>query len=711
MWLCNLELLNESIMQCRQSAAISAAISLCLFPSYACAADSPTTLDEVKVTASATRLAKRSKAASRLDLSVRELPLSIDVIDQESLRLKGENTLGEALDNAPGIVAGYSFGVLNIAGRGFSGVFNSPILYDGIRYPGWQISPRLSLNYQQIEILRGPAAMTAGQGSIAGAVNLVSRRASGERELRAFSALGRFATQTYGLGAGGKLGELNARVDLSYQGSNQRGSFGFARDTSFEFFHINSELAAPISDQLLLSLSLEAFEDNAEGYFGTPLIAGRLEERLREVNYNITDDYINMSSYWLRARMEWRPNDAVALRGVLFANAEDRDWRNTEAYSYQPATTLIRRNDYLQITHEQAIRGALFDATVTQELFGLPHQWVIGVQRDRNDHDRFSDSPFRFTDSVPLLPTDRGSFRSLDPLGLRTATIIDQSSAYLDSALDLSSRFKLLSGYRFDRSQVDSRNALSGARFDKKYQASSYRIGGSYALQSVSFYGAWSTSFEAPAQITTLGLANAPFDLTDSEQFEIGAKIDADWGNATFAIYDLARSNILSRDPADANRLIQIGKQAAQGVEASLGWQINDKWTLEGNASVLDAEFENFLERVGSTLVSRAGKRPTAVPERSATVWVHWQASDTLGLSLGARGVGSSFADNANTIVLPGYGTLDANIRLDTDYGRFGFRLRNLADRYYATRPYNAGNQVMTGEPRWFELSWQRRFF
>jgi iron complex outermembrane receptor protein len=53
--------------------------------------------------------------------------------------------------------------VINISGRGFSGAFNSPILFDGVRYPGWQVTPRLTLSYQQVEALRGPAALTAGQ--------------------------------------------------------------------------------------------------------------------------------------------------------------------------------------------------------------------------------------------------------------------------------------------------------------------------------------------------------------------------------------------------------------------------------------------------------------------------------------------------------------------------------------------------------------------
>jgi len=48
-------------------------------------------------------------------------------------------------------------------------------------------------------------------------------------------------------------------------------------------------------------------------------------------------------------------------------------------------------------------------------------------------------------------------------------------------------------------------------------------------------------------------------------------------------------------------------------------------------------------------------------------------------------------------------------IRYDAPLGRFSLLLRNLGDRLHATRPYGGG-QFMLGEPRWYELTWQRSF-
>lgn len=662
----------------------------------------------------ASPLARRSASASRLDKSLFELPVSADAITQDTLRRRAETTLHEALEQAPGVVAAYSFGVTNIASRGFSGVFNSPTLYDGIRYPGWQLSSRSTLNYAQVEVLRGPAALAAGVGSVAGAINLVPYRATGEEQRHTYLGWGRYANQVLNLGAGGEVGRsaLDYRIDLTYQGSNQRGSYGYARNTSYSYEHLSAELAVPVGADWRLSLAVEGFDDDGEGFFGSPLVSGRLDESLRDINYNVVDDTIRMRANWARLRAEWRPGEATSGRLMVYANDEERRYRNAEAYTWQVSSNTVRRNDYLDIRHDQSLIGGLAELKWSHTLFDRESQTVIGIQFDQNEHDRFNDSPFRFTDVVPLVPVERGIYRSLDVFGPRTATDIDQLGLYLENDWRLGARYALLTGVRFDRNEVDSVNASSGQRFTRDYDTPAFRLGLSYRPASdVMLYASASTSSQPPAQITTLSLANAAFDLTDSEQLEIGLKQRWSHGEWTLAAYDLRQTNILSRDPADPNRLIQIGEQAAIGIEVSGLYRPSERLSLHFNAAVLDARFERFDERVGGVLVSRSGQLPPAVPEQSGAAWIEFSANERLDFALGLRGVGRSAANNANTVFLPGYGTVDASASYDSErYGRFQIKLRNLADRYYATRPYNGGAQFMTGEPFWFELNWQLRF-
>ena len=110
-------------------------------------------------------------------------------------------------------------------------------------------------------------------------------------------------------------------------------------------------------------------------------------------------------------------------------------------------------------------------------LLGRAHQLVFGLQADRNAHDRSSDSPFRYSDTVDLRNPVRGVYASLGTFQPRTATDIEQRSVFVESALDLAPRWRLVTGLRHDRSEVDSLNVVSGLRFDKRYNAGSYRLG------------------------------------------------------------------------------------------------------------------------------------------------------------------------------------------------------------------------------------------
>jgi iron complex outermembrane receptor protein len=705
---------RSTILALAITSALGAPMSCAAAGASFAAADDATRLDTVEVTAAApTRLERRAKAGSRLDLAVGETPASVDVIDQDALRQRLESTTVEALDNAPGVVGYYSFGTLNVSGRGFAGVFNSPVMFDGIRYPGWQIAPRSTLNYAQVEVLRGPAGLSAGQGAVGGALNLVPQRADGVADTRAYAGFGRYGTWTLGAGHGGAIGDgaVRYRVDATYQASDERGSYGYADDTSFLFRHVTAEVAVPLGETLLASVAIDRWRDDAEGYFGTPLVEGRFDGRLRDANFNIVDDVLDMDARWTRARLEWTPSSAFRGRVVAFHNEEVRLWRNTEAYTYQPASATVRRADYLATTHDQALRGALAEGTWTHTLLSLPHQLVFGVQADRNDHDRASNSPFRFTDTVPLFPSNRGSFVSLDPFLPRTATDIEQRAGWMESRLDVAEGWRVISGWRHDRTDVESLNRVTGVRFDRRYVSNGARFGVTRALGADGMvYASWASGSEPPAQITTLGLANARFDLTDARQWELGLKQRLGRGDWTLALYDIERTNLLSRDPADPNLFQQIGAQGARGAEVSVRLPLAEAWTLEGSAAVLDAAFGRFDERVGTALASRRGNVPVNVPERLATTWLRWQATDAFSLAAGLRAVGRRPANTANTQWLAGYATLDLNANWRTGWGDVGLRVRNVADKAYATTAYNAGNQMMVGEPRWVEVVWQRRF-
>ncbi len=658
-------------------------------------------------------LERQSGVGGRLGLSVQETPASLDVIDQDALRARGETTFIEAFDNAPGLSTGACFGVFCISARGFSSLLAFPVLHDGLRYPGLAMTPRVTLNYERLEVLRGPASLLAGSGAVGGALNFVPYRADGRESTQLYVAWGRYGTATLGVGRGGALADnrLRYRVDLAWQGSNERGSFGHALRTSFEFRHLTGEIALPLTDTLTFTVGGEAYADDAEGYFGTPLILGRLDDSLREANFNVIDDRVDKRVRWGRARLDWTPSKTLRGSVQTWVNSEDRDWRNAEGYTFRPTTNQVARTAWLLIDHDQGQRGVLVDLTWDATLFGLPHRLAGGLEAWHNDHTRTTNSPSRFTDVVALRDPVLGVFRSLDAFLPLVDTDVDQRSALVESRLTLAQGLNLVTGFRYDDTRVDARALRTNTGFSKSYDSRSGRIGVLWdVVDGGTLYASAATATEPPVQIVTLTLANAPFDLTESEQVELGFKQTFARGEWTLALYDIARTNILTRDPVNPNLTQQIGKQSARGIEVSLGWSLADAWRVDLAATALDAKFDKFNESVGNTVVSRAGLLPPDVPERVASAWLTWAPADTWRIGLGTRYVGERTANNSNTVFVPSYAVWDAHGSLDTDWGSFGLRVRNLGDKLYANRSYNGGTQAVLGEPRLFEINWRYRF-
>jgi iron complex outermembrane receptor protein len=671
-------------------------------------------LPEVSVEAeSPPPLERPSTAGGRLGLTLRETPASVDIIDQEALRARGETTFVEAFDNVPGLSTGACFGVFCISARGFSSSLAFPILFDGLRYPGLATTPRVTLNYERLEVLRGPASLLAGSGAVGGALNVVPYRADGRETTQLYAAWGRFGTSTLGVGRGGAVAgdAVRYRVDLAWQGSDERGSFGYADRTSFAFRHAAGELAFPLADTLLLTVGGEVYADDAEGYFGTPLVLGRIDESLRTANYNVIDDLIDKRVRWARARLDWTPSTTFRAALQAWENSEDRDWRNTEAYTFRAATGDVARTDWLQIHHDQGQRGAIADFAWETSLFGLPHRLAGGLEAWHNDHTRTTNSPFRFTDVVALRDPALGVFRSLDAFLPFVDTDVDQRSAFVESRLTVVDGVNLVTGFRYDDTDVDARALRTNTGFSKSYHSRSWRAGLLWdVVERGTLYASASAATEPPTQIVTLTQANAPFDLTESDQVEIGFKQTFRTGEWTVALYDIARTNILTRDPVNPNLTQQIGEQSARGIEVSLGIALAPAWRVDLAASVLDAQFDDFNDRVGNTVVSREGLLPPDVPERVASGWLTWAPADTWRIGLGTRYVGERTSNNANTLFLPSYAVWDAHGSLDTGWGTFGLRVRNLGDKVYANRSYNGGNQAVLGEPRFFEVNWRYRF-
>ena len=663
-----------------------------------------------------------SGTGSRLDLSPLQTPASIEVLSGDVIRQRGDPSIVESVTRATGITseATPGDGGTALSARGFVGHSSVTHLLDGARLfvgAGTVTFPFDPWSVDRIEVLHGPASVMYGQGAIGGVINIVPRRPNTEaQEAQVELSFGQDDRSHAAVDLTGPLNDAWAyRFDVSY---NQADNWVDRGDS--DSLAIAGTLQWDVSDTLRLSLSYDYGDQNPLEYFGTPLIDGRLDESLRHQNYNVRDSTIHYRDAWTRFKAQWQASENVQLNNQVYWLDVDRQWRNLEEYEWNSDTGEIDRFSYIGILHHQEQIGDTADARIEHELFGRENHVSVGfdVNRVRFTHvNDFGDNQFDATTSVPLRNFDPGVFIDLDPTIPRFRTETDQYSLFFEDRFVIDERWSLIAGARYDNAELDRFNLVNpAASFDASFSNTSWRVGVVFQpVQTLSFYGQYSTAVDPIGSLITTSASAAAFDLTKGSQIEAGVKQSL-WNQRlewTLAAYRIVKEDLLTQDPTSANPedVQQVGQQSSRGIEASLALNVADRWRVDANVALLDAKFDDFGEEDDDgNIVSRNGRRPPSVPEQAANLWVSWAVSDQWLTRAGLRYVGKRFTDNANQLEIPSYTVLDAAVDwAPTPQLALTASLRNATDEVYGLAAYTTSQWIL-GQPRTAELQARYRF-
>src|SRR6186997_853609 len=155
--------------------------------------ETPRREETVDVEAELPALPPSSSAATRLPVSVQDLPLTVSVIPRSLQRDQGGLVLGDALRNVSGVSVGTGFGVFDFFTiRGFDSLSSSLVLTDGAFEPESTFYPLY--NVRQVEVVKGPSAFLYGANPLSGAVHLVRKQPVAGRSAAASVSYGSFQT-------------------------------------------------------------------------------------------------------------------------------------------------------------------------------------------------------------------------------------------------------------------------------------------------------------------------------------------------------------------------------------------------------------------------------------------------------------------------------------------------------------------------------------
>jgi iron complex outermembrane receptor protein len=682
-------------------------------------------------------------SASRLGLTVRETPATIEVISAETMREQGYRTVSDVAQGAVGVTAGDNPAEPSaFSMRGFT---NSQIntLYNGIKIGPQNMTSRVmdTANLEAVEILKGPASLISGEGASGGAINFVTKQphTGAIRNEADFSwdSLNSFRAH-YGSGGTTNVQGLDYRFDISRSSLN-----GFADDTNTKTLDVSGQLNYRISDSLKIWGAIEYREDRGKAYWGAPLVpvafsgshattgivSGTyvssfnpsnlgpitIDDRTFNTNYNVLDNRNVAQEVWLRGGFELKVAPDLTLKSQAYAYGAERSWFNNEVEAFNTATNTVDRSRFY-VAHSQRLIGNITDLAWDANIAGFDNRLVTTLSSSYFDFVRPGAANFP-GDSVDLVDPNRG-FYGLLTTKQQTARIDNEALSFEDR-LKLTRTFALIGGLRvehigLDRNSTDQ-NGLENASFpfSKSWAPVTGRIGYTWeAVPGLTFFSQYATGADISANNIFLLLPTQPLDLTTSRTYETGVKHllwdgRAEW---SFSAYDILRKNVYAA--AGGMQLNIAGRQESKGVELAASVRPIELLRLWGNIAYVDARYADYNFDGGSF----SGNTPPNVPRIVANAGASYRFLTSWPVELGivGRHVGDRYNTDANTVTLNAYTVGDVYAFVDipktvfnaVDQARLTFRVRNFTDKRYAIwgDPFYP-DQVLLGAPRTYEIS------
>ncbi|OUS31865.1 ligand-gated channel protein [Gammaproteobacteria bacterium 45_16_T64] len=634
--------------------------------------------------------------ATKSALEPQETPQGISVIDQETLDMRGADTIGEALRYVSGVTTELRGGAVTrfdqFTIRGFR---NDQNFYDGLQLlgNGWNLQPQIdAVAVEQVEVFKGPTSVLYGAMPPGGMVNLIAKAPSVESYNSINISAG---NQNLREVSGESRGQITSS-DFSYS------IVGLARKKDAQAVTSEEEryVVAPsvdwqMSDNTVLNLHVYYQKDPSAGIYNTVPAKGSVNSN---VNGRLSTDFYAGDANWSTFEREF------SLYGFKINHQFNENWtflhstRYMDADVYQENTynaglaaderTLVRRA-YLT---DEVSRGV----TVDNQLSGrfswgaVEHNILIGVDYlQLTSGIEYEDAA---TDSIDLFDPDNYIIdpASLDFAASGYSSEFDIEKEHIGTYFQdqmLIGQLVLIAGGRYDEYKQSEKGVKYGAEVDLEVDQYNFsgRLGGLYQLDNgFSPFISYAESFEPEPESDRHGNS---FDPTTAHQWETGVKYESQNNrhNITVSLFELIKENDLTRDPAGTPYdKIQTGEVRSRGVELEVDTQPFDNLTVLFNYTQMDME----VTKDNSGL---EGKTPIWVADRTASLWLNYGLSEGamrgFDVGLGVRYVGETQLDALNTDKVPGFSLVD--LALTYDLGTISDALNGMTTRVTANNVFD----------------------
>jgi iron complex outermembrane receptor protein len=636
-------------------------------------------------------VAGRSMAGTKTNTPIMETPQSLSVIGSEQIRDQKPGKFDETMRYTPGVLAG-TFGADPrndwFLIRGFKsddvGLFLDGLQLFYTSFASWKLQP---FNLERVEVLRGPSAVLYGGSSPSGIVNAVSKMPPTEPIRYLETGVNNFGNAYFAFDLGGPVATSSENGKLFYRvvGQIQNGGTQVDFTPDNNYFIAPSLTWKPDADTTFTVLASasknETRSQNFLPYIGTVVTApfGRIPTSLFASDPSV--DRFAREQEMLGYQFERNLSDDVTFRqNARFAHV-DVTLTTLFGLGYEttPAAANLLRGNFIA-------RGVANQGNLDSQ---LEYRFNTGILRHTAlfglDLKHYSiDDRQGFTCCAPALNLVNPVYGSVAPISWTfnpdTTLTQKQLGFYAQDQIKLD-RFTLVLSGRNDWVATDSNNHLAPGQSREDSQFSG-RAGLIYNFDfGLAPYVSYATSYNP---VVGLNSAQQLLLPETGQQTEVGLKFQPNGFNGHFgiALFDLKRQNVLTTDPNSVPPLqMQNGEWTSRGIE------------LEAVANPLPGlkvigaftSYDLFVSKdLNQALI---GKVPTNTPRRLSSAWVDYTFQEGpltgFGFGGGVRYVGSSFADNLNTMPVPSVVLGDAIVHYEWQNWRAALNVINVADTIY----------------------------
>ncbi|MBA3695428.1 MAG: TonB-dependent siderophore receptor [Methylotenera sp.] len=675
-----------------------------------------------------------------------DIPQAITTLTHDLMQDQQVSSLREALRNVSGLTFNAAEGGRGGDNFNLRGFYTFGDIYlDGIRDTAQYY--RETFNLEQVDVLRGSAAMLFGRGQAGGVINQVTKMAELQDSNTISGSLGEYDYHQFTGDFNKKLGETTAirinvmdRSEETYRenpanndrpGLDRKGialSFGRGIGTNNEFFlnHVYTQ-TRDVPDYGISFVNKK------------PINTANLDDGTfwgTDRNFDESDTRVTTGIFTHKFT-----EDTQLRTQVRHAQYERAYWAATPRPLDPTATGTGGSNGNTTRQSEYVTDTIQSDFSTQFDIAGMKNHFLAGLEYLKEDSKRqalqgynaVTGQSYGNLTGVPLTNAiaANGVFykRHSTVSGPATEYEADNYAVYAQDTIEFVKNWDLLVGLRRDEMRANY-SSLTSPKLS--YGENSYRTGLSWHQTPDShYYVSYSDSFSPTADLYQLSAKPQPPER--SKTVELGAKwlfLDGDFTFRT-ALYRTTKDWERNTDlEAATNNAILTKKRRTDGLEFEVAGKVTDNWEVFGGLAFMDAKILEVAENVSATgVVTNAdprfkGERARNTPPMTFNMWSTYKIAGNWKIGGGFESKGERFgyqpsAANAGATfvngefkpnTLPGYTRWDAMAAYEAKKWAVRLNVKNLFDKVYYDSIYDNGGFTVPGNRRQAIITTEYKF-